>query len=258
MAKRVGPRRRKAAELRAEGLSLRQSAKRLGVNHQTVANDLAAWDLAHPSEARELSKNEASDSTPKVRLGDFRTAFADVEPGSVDAVITDPPYEREWLEHWSALGEQAAKWLRPGGRLVAMSGQMFLPEVMGRLGEHLDYWWTVAYLVPGGQAVRHYSRQVQNFWKPVLVFRNGDGPDLWMGDVARSDVNDSDKRLHDWGQSESGMADLVKRVTVPGDLIVDPCAGAGTTGVVALALGRRFIGSEINLVDCATANGRLS
>lgn len=38
----------RAAELRAEGKSLRQIAAQLGVSHQTVSNDLARWDAQHP------------------------------------------------------------------------------------------------------------------------------------------------------------------------------------------------------------------
>ncbi|MBQ1348485.1 MAG: site-specific DNA-methyltransferase [Aeriscardovia sp.] len=33
--------------------------------------------------------------------------------------------------------------------------------------------------------------------------------------------------------------------TRPGDLVLDPFAGSGTTGVVALKYGRRFIGIEL-------------
>jgi DNA modification methylase len=32
----------------------------------------------------------------------------------------------------------------------------------------------------------------------------------------------------------------------PGDTVLDPFAGSGTTGAVALRLGRRFVGIELN------------
>lgn len=205
-----------------------------------------------------MVQKQGQNVTADVRLGDFRDTLSDLIPGSVDAVITDPPYPREFLPLWSDLAEHAGKWLKPGGILAAMSGQIHLHDVIGRLGEHLDYWWTLAYLTPGGQAVQVFPRRVNTFWKPVLIYRNGDGPQPeWFGDVAKSDVNDNDKRLHHWGQSESGMADLVKRLTRPGELIVDPFMGGGTTGVVALELGRRFTGCEISAVDYQTAAGRL-
>ena len=251
-AKRLGIRQRRAAELRAQGFSLRETAARLRVSHMTASRDLDAWDAAHPSQ------NGASDVTADVRLGDFRTVLADLPAGSVDAVITDPPYPAEYLPLWSDLAEHAARWLKPGGILAAISGQMYLPEVMTALGQHLDWWWEMDYQA-SGDAVPVWARRVHSQRKPVLVYRNGEGPlPPWFGDVARSGPGRGDKRSHPWAQSESGMADLVRALTVPGDLIVDPMMGTGTTGVAALALGRRFTGAEINPVDYATAGARLA
>ena len=36
----------------------------------------------------------------------------------------------------------------------------------------------------------------------------------------------------------------IRASTNPGDLVLDPFAGSGATGVAALGVGRRFIGSE--------------
>jgi hypothetical protein len=158
-----------------------------------------------------------------------------------DAVITDPPYPYEFLPVFTELAEGCKA---AGVPLVAvMSGQSYLPEVMRRLSEHLRYRWTLAYMTPGGQAVQQWKAKVNTAWKPVLLF--GDAVE-WFGDVATSKPNDNDKRFHGWGQSESGMADLIERLTKPGQLICDPFLGGGTTAVVCLALGRRFVGCDID------------
>lgn len=46
------------------------------------------------------------------------------------------------------------------------------------------------------------------------------------------------------GKDSAIMRAVVRDYSKPGDLIVDPCSGAATTGIAALMEGRRFIGSE--------------
>lgn len=170
----------------------------------------------------------------------------DVHP---DCIITDPPYPREYLYLYGEL----AKASKDIPLVAVMCGQSYLPEILAMITEQLAYRWILAYLTPGGQAVQQWERKINSFWKPVLLF----GQALeWIGDVARSDVNDNDKRFHAWGQSESGMADLVERLSKPGQLICDPFCGGGTTACVSLALGRRFVGCDIDAESIRTAKER--
>lgn len=174
--------------------------------------------------------------------GDFRTA--DVDDESADWIITDPPYPAEYLPLYSDLSHFAARVLKPGGSLLVMSGQSYLPEIMCRLGEQMAYHWTLAYLTPGGQAPHLFQRNVNTFWKPLLWFIKGKYAGHCIGDVCKSKTNDNDKRHHHWGQSESGMADIIERFTLPGQTIIDPFLGGGTTGIVAVQLNRFFVGID--------------
>jgi hypothetical protein len=185
-------------------------------------------------------------------------AQAKLDPESVDAIITDPPYPREFLPAYEDLAKLAAHALKPGGSLLVMVGQSYLPEIVRLMTPHLRYHWTLAYLTPGGQATQLWERHVNTFWKPVLWFVKGEYKGEWVGDVTKSAVNDNDKRFHHWGQSESGMADIIERFTVPGQTILDPFLGGGTTGVVALALNRRFIGIEIEEETFKVAQARIA
>jgi hypothetical protein len=180
-----------------------------------------------------------------LRLGDFREVLKDLD-GTVDAIITDPPYPEEFLPLFDGLGEAAGRLLKPGGICAAMVGQSYLPQIIDALGKHLTYHWTLAYLTPGGQAVQLWQRKVNTFWKPVLIYVKGEYAGDWLGDVTKSDINDNDKQHHHWGQSESGMADLIGRLTKPDQLIVDPFLGGGTTAVVAHDMARRFVGCDID------------
>jgi DNA modification methylase len=43
----------------------------------------------------------------------------------------------------------------------------------------------------------------------------------------------------------------------PGDLVLDPFIGSGTTGLIALKMGRRFVGVELNPEYVSIANQRI-
>jgi hypothetical protein len=185
---------------------------------------------------------------------DFQNA--QIKPGSVDFVVTDPPYPREYLSLYADLATCATRWLRPGGSLLAMVGHMHLPEIMQRLSSAgLIYHWTLAYLMDGPDA-KIFPRRVHVSWKPVVWFVKGRYAGLWVNDVVQS--TDVDKSFHLWGQNESGFAELIRRFTKPGQVICDAMMGTGTTGLAATALGRKFIGIENNAATFAIAKRRLN
>ena len=190
--------------------------------------------------------------------GDFNTLCWDNSFDEfIDVIITDPPYPKEYLKLYSQLAFVASYVLKPGGSMFVMVGQSYLPELMAKLGEHLTYQWTLAYLTPGGQAVQLWDRNVNTFWKPILWYVKGEYTGKWIGDVAKSDTNDNDKEHHEWGQSVSGMKDIVLRSSEEEDRILDPFCGAGTTGVACRELNRKFIGIDIDSEHIKTARRRI-
>lgn len=210
-------------------------------------------------QAAQDAAEQLSSSTDWYTLlyGDFADVGPTLEAESFDAIITDPPYPQEHVPLYGLLAQQAARLLKPGGSLLAMAGQSYLPAIINLMTPHLNYHWTVSYQTPGGQSAQLWQRKVNTFWKPVLWFVKGNYEGTWIGDVVKSGVNDNDKRFHDWGQSESGMAGLVERFSVEGDHVLDPFCGAGTTGVVAVTLKRRFTGIDIDPEAVATSLARI-
>lgn len=53
------------------------------------------------------------------------------------------------------------------------------------------------------------------------------------------------------------MRRIVEAHTLPGDVVLDPFMGSGTTGVAALGLGRKFIGIELDESHFETACRRI-
>lgn len=190
--------------------------------------------------------------------GDMIDVMGGMARSSVDIIITDPPYPQEFIPLYGELARLARDVLKPGGSLLAMAGQSYLPDIFKLMTEHLIYNWTVAYLTPGGQSPQLWQRKVNCFWKPVLWFVRGEFQGNWQGDVVKGKPNDNDKRFHDWGQTEHGIADLIRRFSMPGDLILDPFCGGGTTGVAAIALDRRFIGIDIEQEQIDISRGRIA
>ncbi len=54
------------------------------------------------------------------------------------------------------------------------------------------------------------------------------------------------------------VAELLRLLTRPGDIVLDPFMGSGSTAVACKALNRRYIGYDINPLYCAEAESRLS
>lgn len=183
------------------------------------------------------------------------------DPGTVDAIITDPPYITEdAVELYNELGKFALRVLKPGGALVAMTWQPILLDVWKALDQPgLKYRWTVAWLPGAHETTSDYTRRVFTRWKPVLVFHRGG----WAKDAGMvADVvvagRDAEKGLHEWQQSLGGFRQLVRAVAKPGDLICDPFAGAGTTALAALAEHCSFTGCDIDAAAVRTSHDRLT
>lgn len=195
--------------------------------------------------------------TYKLFQADIQDGLADIADNSVDFIITDPPYPKEYISLYGALSQVAARVLKEGGSLVCMCGQSYLPEVINELTKHLNYHWCMCYLTPGGQSPQLFQKRTNTFWKPLIWLVKGKYTGDWIGDTFKSPVNDNDKRFHEWGQSIGGMLDIVKRFTDPNQIILDPFVGGGTTGVTAVISGRKFIGSDIEESNLITTENRI-
>ena len=198
-------------------------------------------------EERRILAEEGSKKEIEIdfRLGDFEEVFADIEDGSIDCIITDPPYPKEFIECWSKLSRFAKRVLKPNGFCIAYSGQMHLPEVIKRMNEHLDYYWTFAVYHEGQTQIVNGVNLICR-WKPVLIFQNGKKKlNNTFQDYFISEQRE--KQGHDWQQSKSGVGYLIEMFTKPNDLILEPFAGSGTTIKAAIEKGRRIKASEIDV-----------
>ena len=66
------------------------------------------------------------------------------------------------------------------------------------------------------------------------------------------------KKLHPTQKPEALLARVILASSRPGDVVLDPFCGSGTTGAVAKRLGRRFIGIERERTYAAAAQARMA
>src|SRR3990167_4153509 len=77
-----------------------------------------------------------------LHLGDCLDIMRGMEAGSVDAVITDPPYPEEFIPMYSKWWLACDRVLKIGGVCFAMVGQYRLPDVIKSFPDSWQYLWT--------------------------------------------------------------------------------------------------------------------
>ena len=175
-------------------------------------------------------------------LGDCREILPTL--GKVDAVVTDPPYAAEYQPLYSAIAKSAADLLPVGGSLITLCGNYQVPTIAGDMGQYLRFWWVAG--MRHTSIVRLPGKWVCVAWKPALWFvkeRRRPGDTNCPLDMMEG--GGRDKEHHEWGQPVHWFSHWIGNLTNLDNTVLDPCMGAGTTGVAALKLRRKFVGIEI-------------
>jgi DNA modification methylase len=130
----------------------------------------------------------------------------------------------------------------------------------------LEYLRTMAWQKLGGAPQFTGDRPAVAFEAIVVAHRpgkkrwNGGGKAGWYAVPTAIDRDRSgwDARIHTTQKPLALMEQLIADFTEPGELILDPYAGSGTTGVAARRLGRRFLGFERDPEMATKAQARLA
>jgi ParB-like chromosome segregation protein Spo0J len=196
----------------------------------------------------------------ELRVGDLRTVWEDVPDRSIDAIVTDPPYNEDGLPLYGDLARLAARVLKPGRLVAVYCGHVHLDEEMRLLeGNGLTYVWHGVNML-GGRHTKIRGRMVNGRHRSVLLFSAGPYvPRKWIHDtfIAQGQGGPETRPLHPWQQAVEPVTHWVQMTSEPGELVMDPFLGSGTTAVAAVASGRRFLGGDIEAGNVATARERL-
>lgn len=214
-------------------------------------------------------------------LGDCLEVMAGMAAGSVDAIITDPPYGsndglgkvtkrgntivdfgESWdatlpLE-WIALGFLA---MRDGGWVSVFTDKLSVNTLWQKMLEvglhpkHTFYWVKSN---PTPQPRKNFCSSVESAVVatkgPVKVW-NGGGvtPNFFVHPI----TGGAERTAHPTQKPEALIIHLVQLQSNLCDLICDPFTGSGTTAIAAIRTGRRFVGAELEERYCEIAARRI-
>lgn len=213
-----------------------------------------------------------------------------LDPGSVDLALTDPPYTISKKTGFQNVGENGVErfavsmdfgqWdhaqidldelaqglyrgLRKGGTAIVWYDIWKvtpLQEAMAAAGFKMLrlIFWQKTNPVPlnSKRTYLSNSREVAivgvKVGKPTFHAEYDSG--VYDFPIPRHNGN----RIHPTQKSDALFAELIRKHSNPGDLVIDPFLGAGTTAVAALEAGRVFAGCDIDPHYVAEARRRVA
>ena len=206
-------------------------------------------ERAERRQAKADAMSRCAPADPRLFTCPVADLHRDVDAGSVDAIITDPPYPREYVHTYGELATFAAHALRPGGLLLAIASTPYMRDILNLMHvDGLEYRWMIAYYQQQARQQVHAAR-VSVQWKPWLAYtRTGGQPEGYSTDFIDSGPHSAaDKQRHHWGQTPAGIGAVIDEwLKAPGSLICDPFCGGGSTLVAAVRLGHRVIGADVD------------
>ncbi|MCB9951384.1 MAG: ParB N-terminal domain-containing protein [Planctomycetaceae bacterium] len=168
---------------------------------------------------------------------------AELQPESVQCVLTDFPYDNEFIDQISELARFANEILVPGGLLVAYTGQHRLSDKFRLIEEHLTFRWI---------GTSRWHQKANEFMpyklvsksSPFLIYSKGDWTPMrkWSDTL---EIEGCEKGDHPYQKPIEEIEHLLQYFTQPGDLVVDPCGGSFTTAVACQRLGRQCVSCDI-------------
>jgi len=216
--------------------------------------------------------------------GDCLNEMPKMPAQSVDAIISDLPYGRGTACKWDKRLDIESMWkefrrvLKPNSAIVLTASEPFASMLRMSNLEQYKYDWVWDKHIPRGMTTARYRPMQKhemvlvfgdspmkyypihtNRLKPVKVrnygksesaplehrddaFRiyNTKGPDSILVGMWEANAG----KMHPTQKPVSLMAYLVRTYTNPGDVVLDPCCGSGTTCIAAMQEGRHYIGIE--------------
>jgi len=220
---------------------------------------------------------------------DCLDAMRDIPDGSVDMVLTDPPYGTTACK-WDSVIPFEPMWAhlkritKPNGAIVLTASQPFTSALVMSNVKMFKYCWIWDKSTAGNGIVAKF--QPLKIHEDVCVFGGNYSPIMTKGKMRmkggknnpsgisasgispkyhksdkyypKSILNIKTQRgLHPTQKPVALMEYLIRTYTNAGETVLDFTMGSGTTGVACKNLGRSFIGIEMDADYFAVASARI-
>ena len=218
--------------------------------------------------------------TVTLYCGDCLEILPTLAPGSVDAVVTDPPYvigaistgvENAKCGTWADM-QNAAYWFagwfsecrritRGSGFLSTCGNWRSIPTLLCALSR--IKWAATSCVIWDKQWIGPaYTNAFRPTYELAIVAAMEDAriydrsaPDLFRGDKWMA--GNSKTTSHPAEKPVDFMLYLIGHLSPESGCVVDPFMGSGTTGVACVASRRKFVGIELDESHFATAKHRI-
>ena len=205
--------------------------------------------------------NYPEDFVDKIICGDFRDVVGYIPDNVIDMVITDPPYPKKFSYLWRPLFEMSSRVLMSRGNFISLCGHYQLPDVLDVGREYLRFWWIL--WMKQTKLNRLIGKGVAVLGKPAVWFLKDRRRDFreykFPIDTITSSLSEDKfaKKYHKWGQSVNWFAHYIEELTKPGEIVLDPMVGSGSSIIACKLLDRNFIGIDISNEHCETTMQRI-
>ena len=204
-------------------------------------------------EETKATETRSAKKKAKIHKGDGLEWLATLEDGSVDLLLTDPPYSTDVDDLNVFVG-----WLPEALKKVSPTGRAYV--CVGSYPVELAAYLLVA--MPNDVLVWTYRNtmgpapktQYKRNWQAVLYYVGAEAPPLDCPELNElfsvQDISAPDgrqgNRYHAWQKPDALAERFIRHATKPGALVADPFAGTGTFLLAAARLGRVGIGCEVD------------